>query len=73
VEEHPPFLEEGAHGLQISDRGIVRGRIESDPGGETPVLVVDGRKISWDAFGRMVATYMGFQLKLELRDLSDEI
>lgn len=68
-------LEEGAHGLQISDRGIVRARIESDPEGETdmPVVVIDGRDISWDEFGRMVATYMGFQFKLELHDLSDEI
>lgn len=68
-------LEEGAHGLQITDRGIVRARIESDPEGETdmPVLVIDGRDISWDEFGRMVATYMGFQLRLELHDLSEEI
>jgi hypothetical protein len=68
-------LEEGAHGLQISDPGIVRARIESDPEGETdmPVVVIDGRNISWDEFGRMVATYMGFQFKLELHDLSEEI
>ena len=68
-------LEEGAHGLQISDPGIVRARIQSDPEGETdmPVVVIDGRNISWDEFGRMVATYMGFQFKLELHDLSDEI
>ena len=68
-------LEEGRHGLQISDPGIVRARIDSDPDGETdmPVVVIDGRNISWDEFGRMVATYMGFQFKLELHDLSDEI
>ena len=68
-------LEEGVHGLQIGDPGIVRARIESDPEGETdmPVVVIDGRNISWDEFGRMVATYMGFQFKLELHDLSDEI
>lgn len=68
-------LEEGAYGLQINDRGIVRARIESDPEGKTdmPVVVIDGRNISWDKFGRMVATYMGFQFKLELRDLSDDI
>lgn len=68
-------LEEGAHGLQISDHGIVRARIESDPEGETdmPVVVIDGRSVSWDEFGRMVATYMGFQFKLEICDLSDEV
>lgn len=68
-------LEEGSHGLQISDRGIVRARIESDLEGKTdmPVVVIDGRNIPWDEFGRMVATYTGFQFKLELHDLSDEI
>lgn len=68
-------LEEDAHGLHIGDRRIVRARIESDPEGETdmPVVVIDGRNISWEEFGRMVATYMGFQFKLEIRDLSDEI
>lgn len=68
-------LEDGRHGLQISDPGIVRARIDSDPDGETdmPVVVIDGRSISWDEFGRMMATYMGFQFKLELHDLSDEI
>ena len=68
-------LEESAHGLQISDPGIVRATIQSDPEGETdmPVVVIDGRNISWDEFGRMVATYMGFQFKLEMHDLSDEI
>jgi len=68
-------LEKGALGLQISDRGIVRARIESHPDGETdmPMVVIDGRAISWVEFGRMVATYMGFQFKLEMHDLSDEI
>ena len=68
-------LEDGSHGLQIRDRGIVRARIESDLEGKTdmPVVVIDGRNIPWDEFGRMVATYTGFQFKLELHDLSDEI
>jgi hypothetical protein len=68
-------LEDGIHGLQISDRGIVRARIESEFDGEAdrPVVVIDGRHISWDEFGRMMATYTGFQFRLELHDLSDEI
>jgi hypothetical protein len=37
------------------------------------VLVIDGRSISWDELGRMVATYEGFQFKLQLFDLSDEL
>ena len=48
-------LEEGTQGLQISDPGIVRARIESDPEGKTnmPVVVIDGRNISWDEFGQI--------------------
>ncbi len=68
-------LEESAHGLQIGDPGIVRARVESDLDGQTdgPVVVIDGRSISWDELGRMVAAYEGFQFKLELKDLSDEV
>jgi hypothetical protein len=67
-------LEEGRHGLQIGDPGIVRARIESEPEGESdmPVVVIDGRNIYWDEFGRMVATCMGFQFKLERHEPSDE-
>ena len=68
-------LEDSAHGLQISDPGIVRARVESDLDGQSdgPVVVIDGRSISWDELGRMVAAYEGFQFKLELKDLSDEV
>ena len=68
-------LEDSAHGLQISDPGIVRARVESDYDGQTdgPLVVIDGRSISWDELGRMVAAYEGFQFKLELKDLSDEV
>ena len=68
-------IEEGAHGLQISNAGIVRARIESDPESDTdmPMVVIDGRQVSWEEFGRMVATYMGFQFKLDMHDLSNEI
>jgi len=68
-------LREGAHGLQICDPAVVRARIESDPEGDTnmPVVVIDGHPIPWEEFGRMLATYMGFQFKLTVHDLRDEI
>ena len=41
--------------------------------GAGPMLVIDGREISWDELGRMVATFEGWQFKLEFRDLSEEV
>jgi hypothetical protein len=38
-----------------------------------PLLVIDGREVSWDTFGRMLMAFEGWQLKLEIRDKSDEI
>ena len=62
------------HGLQIADQ-TVRGRIEGDYSGadHTPIVVVDGREISWDEFGRMLMTFEGWQFKLEIRDISEEL
>ena len=37
------------------------------------MVVIDGREISWNKLGRMVATFEGWQFKLEFRDRSDEI
>ena len=58
----------------ITVPGIVRGHITSDPDGENdmPVVVIDGKEISWAEFGKMVSTYMGFNFKLELYDKSEE-
>ncbi len=68
-------LEDSPLGLQISNPGIVRARVECDLEGTTgiPLVVIDGRSITWDEVGRMVSAYEGFQFKLEMLDLSDEI
>lgn len=52
----------------------MRGHITSDLDGENdmPVVVIDGKEISWAEFGKMVSTYMGFNFKLELYDKSEE-
>ena len=53
----------------------MRGRIEGDYSGaeRAPVVVVDGREISWDDFGQMLMTFEGWQFKLEIRDISEEL
>jgi len=52
----------------------VRGRIDWDDSAlqRAPLLVIDGREISWDEFGRMLMAFEGWQFKLEIVDRSDE-
>jgi hypothetical protein len=38
-----------------------------------PLVVVDGREITWEEFGRMLMTFEGWQFKLEIRDISEEL
>jgi hypothetical protein len=67
------ITEDERHGLQIADQ-TVRGRIDGDYSGteRTPVVIVDGREISWAAFGEMLLTFEGWQFKLDIVDNSDE-
>ena len=60
---------------QIADHRIVRGRIEWDEAsdGRVPLLVIDGREIGWDKFGRMLMSFEGWQFKLNIADKSDEL
>jgi hypothetical protein len=61
-------------GLHIADC-LVRGRITSDLDEDVrmPKLVIDGREISWEEFGRMVMTFEGFQFRMEIKDRSEEV
>ena len=59
----------------ITDPGIVRGRITSDPddvNDDMPMVVIDGKKVSWSEFGQMVSTYMGFNFRMDIFDKSEE-
>ena len=63
-------------GLQITDSGIIRGYVscdlDSDSEERLPMLVIDGKPISWAQFGKMLASYEGSAFKLELFDKSEE-
>lgn len=67
-------LVQSEHGQQIADQ-TVRGRIEWDDSaeGRIPLLVIDGRKVSWEEFGRMLMTFEGSQFRMEIVDRSDEV
>jgi len=66
---------QGEMGSQIADHRVVRGRIGWDPAqnGRVPALVIDGREIYWEEFGRMLMTYEGWQFKLSIFDRSEEV
>ncbi len=68
-------LTDSEHGLQIADRQLVRGMIEWDDthDGRVPLLIIDGREITWDEFGRMLMSYEGWQFKLSIADKSEEL
>jgi hypothetical protein len=68
-------LTDGEYGLRISDHSTVRGRIAWDEAqnGRVPLLVIDGREIHWDEFGRMLMTFEGWQFKMKIVDPSEEL
>jgi hypothetical protein len=53
----------------------VQGMVESDRDhdGRVPLLVIDGREITWDEFGHMLMSFEGWQFKLNLADKSEEV
>jgi hypothetical protein len=61
--------------LEIADHRVVRGRIDWDDAsnGRVPSLVVDGREVSWDDFGRMLTGFEGFQFRLHIQDKGEEV
>jgi hypothetical protein len=64
----------GMSRYDITDKGIVRGHIAWDNGtdAEVPCLVIDGKELSWNEFGRMLMMYEGLHFKLEIFDGSEE-
>ncbi|OYD60098.1 UNVERIFIED_ORG: hypothetical protein BDU10_9425 [Burkholderia sp. CF145] len=68
------FLCAENHRLRISDQ-TVQGRISSDMAGfeNMPVVVVDGKEIMWDDFGRMLMAFEGWQFRLDIADPADEL
>ncbi len=68
------YLVEGDLGLAISGT-TVRGQLTCDPESADymPLLVIDGREVSWEQFGRMLMTFEGWRIHLEIQDPSEEV
>lgn len=53
---------------------VVAGRLEyNDDDSGIPGLIIDGKSYSWEELGRMLTPYEGFQFKLKLYDMNDDI
>lgn len=67
-------IEPDGNGFRISQDDVVRGQITDDPDTfeQMPLLIIDGRPITWKELGRMVAPNTGFRFKLEIFDRSEE-
>ena len=53
----------------------MRGKIEADidQDDRVPLLIIDGKEITWGEFGRMLMTFEGSQFKLMVADKSEEL
>lgn len=66
-------LEMTEHGLHIANGDVVRGRIDWDDEseGRIPLLIIDGKPVTWEQLGEMLMAYEGFNFKLEIFDTSE--
>ncbi|WP_146151761.1 DUF7713 domain-containing protein [Ahniella affigens] len=60
--------------LMICDN-VLRGRITDDTTDfeSGPVLVIDGKPLTWDRVGSLLSTFTGSQFKLLILDRSEEL
>ena len=67
-------IEPEGSGYRITQDDVVRGQITDDPDSfeQMPLLIIDGKPITWEELGRMVAPNAGFRFKLEIFDRSEE-
>ncbi|MBW4092378.1 MAG: hypothetical protein HIU82_14920 [Proteobacteria bacterium] len=68
------YLDRSEDGACIADQTVC-GRIDWDESGDgrTPLLVIDGREVAWDEFGRMLMSFEGWQFQLAIRDRSEDV
>jgi hypothetical protein len=54
--------------------GQIKGLIEYDENSEgSPLIIIDGKPFTWKEIGKMIMSYEGFQIKLEMFDFTDDV
>ncbi len=68
------YLASDEDGARIAGQTVC-GRIEWDASGHgrVPLLVIDGRDVSWNEFGRMLMSFEGWQFQVAIRDRSEDV
>ncbi|MFI5398382.1 MAG: hypothetical protein ACHQ9S_22840 [Candidatus Binatia bacterium] len=69
-------LVDGELGTHLVFPGPVRGYISSDFDRDPeplPVVVIDGRELTWEEFGRMFLSFEGWQFRMEIMDRTEEV
>ena len=52
----------------------ITGLIEYDETSDrTPLIIIDGKPFTWEEVGKMVMSYEGFQIKLKMIELTDDL
>ena len=52
----------------------VAGRFEySETNDEIHSVIIDGKVFTWEQLGRMLRAYEGFQFKLKIYDITDDV
>lgn len=79
IEVSKKYIEEevfqGGRSRYIKDFDVV-GRIESDldsVDGSVPLIIVDGKTYNWDEFGSLLMQFEGYQFKLRMFDITDDV
>lgn len=67
------YLENNNFGKGIKDMSVV-AKIgwDDDYDGEMPELFIDGERITWAEFGKMLMTFEGWNFKLDIFDRTEE-
>ena len=51
-----------------------KGLIEYDETSQdTPLVIIDGKPFTWEQVGKMLMSYEGFQVKVEMHEVTDDV
>lgn len=59
--------------LRLPSRPYARIEWDETSDERMPLLVIDGREVSWEEFGRMLMSFEGWQFRMVIGDRSEEL